>query len=117
MLFVVVPFLAFAEGQADFSSAQWIGATAVATDSLADRSIILSKTITCPEVFDRAEVSICGLGCYELYIDGRKVGNDVLSPAWSDYKKTVWYNNRDISRYLTKRKAPHRGDARQWVLS
>lgn len=102
MLFVVVPFLAFAEGRADFSSAQWIGATAVATDSLADRSIILSKTMTCPEVFDRAEVSICGLGCYELYIDGRKVGNDILSPAWSDYKKTVWYNNRDISRYLTK---------------
>lgn len=34
-----------------------------------------------------ASVRICGLGFFELYLNGRKVSDDVLTPVWSDYEK------------------------------
>ena len=30
-------------------------------------------------------IDICGLGFFELYINGKKVSDDVLTPVWSDY--------------------------------
>ena len=33
----------------------------------------------------KAECLICGLGAYVLYINGKRVGNDVLSPAFTAY--------------------------------
>ncbi len=35
---------------------------------------------------ERAQISICGLGFFELYINGSKVSGDVLTPVWSDYE-------------------------------
>ncbi|MDE6569419.1 MAG: family 78 glycoside hydrolase catalytic domain [Alistipes sp.] len=45
----------------------------------------------------RATLHICGLGLYELYIDGERVGNQVLAPAPSDYRRTVIYNSFDVT--------------------
>lgn len=47
-----------------------------------------------------ATASIMGMGLYELYIDGKKVGNQVLAPAPTDYAKNVKYNTFDITDYL-----------------
>ena len=33
----------------------------------------------------QAEVDICGLGFFELYLNGEKVSEDVLTPVWTDY--------------------------------
>lgn len=33
-----------------------------------------------------AVIRICGLGFFELYINGRKVSEDALTPAWADYE-------------------------------
>lgn len=41
-----------------------------------------------------AAIAICGLGFYELYINGRKVNSDCLIPVTSDY------HPRDISGFL-----------------
>lgn len=102
-LLTMLPLLAHADGIADFAGAQWIGATTDANDTLADRSIILSKEVYCPWKNKRSTIYICGLGAYELYIDGQKVNpSEVLAPAWSDYRKTVFYNVIDVSRYITK---------------
>ncbi len=32
-----------------------------------------------------AEIDICGLGFFELYLNGNKVSEDLLTPVWSDY--------------------------------
>jgi len=40
---------------------------------------------------------IIGLGLYELYINGEKVGNRVLSPVPTDYTKNVKYNAFDVN--------------------
>jgi len=51
-----------------------------------------------------ASIDISGLGHYELYINGTKVGDRFLSPGWSYYQKRCLYNNYDITKYLIKGK-------------
>ncbi|MFD1316394.1 alpha-L-rhamnosidase [Namhaeicola litoreus] len=51
----------------------------------------LTKTI------ENAQVYICGLGYYELYLNGEKVGDHVLDPAPSNYEKQAYYVNYNIT--------------------
>lgn len=44
-----------------------------------------------------ARVYICGLGYYELFINGSRIGESVLEPGWTDYNKRVLYNVYDVS--------------------
>ncbi|WP_302321086.1 alpha-L-rhamnosidase, partial [uncultured Duncaniella sp.] len=48
----------------------------------------------------RATVHISGLGMYELYINGKKVSDDVLAPAPTDYRRTTLYNSYDVTGLL-----------------
>ena len=45
----------------------------------------------------KATVYIIGLGHYELYLNGRKVGNQVLAEAPTDYTQSVLYNTFDVT--------------------
>jgi alpha-L-rhamnosidase len=47
-----------------------------------------------------ARAYICGLGYYELRLNGRKVGRNVLDPAWTTYDKRALYVTYDITEYL-----------------
>ncbi|MEZ5005851.1 MAG: alpha-L-rhamnosidase N-terminal domain-containing protein [Bacteroides graminisolvens] len=42
-------------------------------------------------------VYVCGLGHYELSLNGQKASNSELAPLWSDYDKTVYYNAYDVT--------------------
>ncbi|MEP6676739.1 MAG: family 78 glycoside hydrolase catalytic domain [Ferruginibacter sp.] len=48
----------------------------------------------------RATVYVCGLGLYELFINEKKMGDHVLSPAPTDYRKSVLYNTYDVTASL-----------------
>ena len=48
----------------------------------------------------RATAHISGLGLYELYINGKKVSDDVLAPAPTDYRRTTLYNSYDVTDLL-----------------
>ena len=48
----------------------------------------------------RATASISGLGLSELYVNGVRAGDHVLSPALSQYPKTVYYVTHDVTRLL-----------------
>ena len=48
----------------------------------------------------RATLHIAGMGLYELYINGRRVGDQVLAPHPTDYRKTVLYNTHDVTGHL-----------------
>lgn len=85
-----------------FGDAQWIGATADKIDSMADRSILVGRDIYCPKRVKQVRLTVCGLGAYELYVDGKKWGTDLMAPAWSDYRKTVFYNIYDLSAHMGK---------------
>ena len=49
----------------------------------------------------RALVHVCGLGHYELRINGTKAGDDVLSPGWTQYRDTTLYETRDVTTLVT----------------
>lgn len=42
-------------------------------------------------------VYLAGLGFHELYVNGERVGDSYLEPAFSAYDKTVYYNVYDVS--------------------
>jgi alpha-L-rhamnosidase len=45
----------------------------------------------------RATAYICGLGLYELYVNGHRIGDHVLAPACSEYDKRVFYVTYDVT--------------------
>jgi hypothetical protein len=49
-----------------------------------------------------AYIYISGLGQYELYINGKKIGNRFLSPGWTNYRKTCYYNTFDVTKELNR---------------
>ena len=66
------------------------------------RSIILRKEFIIPSKIKNARVYITGLGNYVLYINGHKIGNDLLTPGWTDYRKRIQYQVYDITDQLKK---------------
>jgi alpha-L-rhamnosidase len=45
----------------------------------------------------RAQVYVTALGYYDLHINGKRVGNKVLDPAWTTYPKRVLYSTYDVT--------------------
>ena len=66
------------------------------------RSVVpmFRKEFRVKEELESASISITGLGHYELYLNGRKIGGRFLSPGWTNYEKHVLYNTYDITEYL-----------------
>ena len=50
----------------------------------------------------RAMAYVCGLGLSEFYLNGSKVGNQVLSPGLTDYTKRALYVTYDVTKRLHK---------------
>ena len=48
----------------------------------------------------RATLYISGLGLYEAYINGNRIGDRVLTPAPTDYRKTVLYDAYDVTELI-----------------
>ncbi|MGV8091695.1 MAG: glycoside hydrolase family 78 protein [Mangrovibacterium sp.] len=49
-----------------------------------------------------ATLFISGLGQYEAYINGARIGDAFLTPGWTDYDKTIFYNTWDVTSMLKK---------------
>ncbi len=79
--------------------AQWIGAT---DGNIA--SLNLRREFSIKPNLKRALIQICGLGQYELSLNGKKVGDDFLSPGWTKYDQTCLYDTRDITSELSRGK-------------
>ena len=63
-------------------------------------SLLLRKDFKSKADLVRAVIHVCGLGQYELSLNGSKVGDYLLSPGWSDYRKTVLYDTYDITNQI-----------------
>jgi len=79
--------------------AKWIGAVDTNIPSL-----LLRHEFVVKPALKRALVNICGLGQYELTLNGKKAGDDFLSSGWTKYNKTCLYDTRDITDLLRKGK-------------
>ncbi|MFA6715681.1 MAG: glycoside hydrolase family 78 protein [Victivallales bacterium] len=58
------------------------------------------KIFTWDDLNAKVNVYICGLGYYELYLNGRKVGDHVLNPVVTQYDKRISYVVYDVTEYL-----------------
>jgi alpha-L-rhamnosidase len=76
--------------------AKWIGA---ADTNL--QSVLLRREFTVKPGLKRALAHVCGLGQYELSVNGKKSGEDLLSPGWTEYDKTCLYDTHDLTGQLT----------------
>ena len=46
--------------------------------------------------FDKAELTICGLGFFRAYINGKSVSDDLFVPVWTDYNHVDNYINGEL---------------------
>jgi len=63
-------------------------------------SPLLRKEFTLTKAVRQARVYFSGLGWSELYINGKKVSDDVLSPGLTDYFQEVLYRTYDVASVL-----------------
>ena len=83
-------------------NAKWIGYDKASPwDSITQWSRLsaryLRKEFQSSAMVKRATVYISGLGLYELYINGNKIGDQVLAPNPTDYRKSFFYNTHDVT--------------------
>ncbi|SDP28510.1 F5/8 type C domain-containing protein [Mucilaginibacter sp. OK268] len=63
-------------------------------------SMLLRKDFRVKPALVRATIHISGLSAYELTINGHKIGDYLLTPGWTDYRKTVLYDTYDVTPQL-----------------
>lgn len=90
----------------DWHAAKWIGAPAdaAAPDIKGPKpkyeTVLLRHEFAVRPGLRRAVVHVCGLGQYEMTLNGTKAGEDLVTPGWTDYRKTCLYDTYDITSLL-----------------
>lgn len=73
----------------------------VETEDYGDRpEPLLRREFDLEREVEQARIHISGMGCYELYLSGERVGDRVLEPAQTQYDETVLYSSYDVTEYL-----------------
>ena len=75
-------------------NAQWIAADTSVSSPLFRKEFPVGKPVR------KARAYVTGLGYYELYLNGRKVGDRLLDPAWTPYRERIYYAVYDVAEYL-----------------
>ena len=94
---------------ADFDDSNWVAAQKIGPVGMepwgevrsAESRVLparyLRKEFAAEKKMARATVSFSGLGLSELYLNGAKVGDHVLSPAFAQYDKREFYVTYDVT--------------------
>ena len=64
------------------------------------RSQYLRREFVVRKQVVRARVYVSGLGCYELWLNGRRVSEDVFAPGWTVYEKRIQYQTYNVTGLL-----------------
>jgi hypothetical protein len=99
--------------QADWKEAKWIAYQEI-TDSLTiaphihlngkrssgprlDVLPLMRKDFTVDKKIMRATAFVCGLGQFEMSLNGKKIGDHFLDPGWTNYSRHAQYVTFDIT--------------------
>jgi alpha-L-rhamnosidase len=82
--------------------AQWIAGDTPKKHHDVPVSPIFRKTFRLKKSVASARAYVCGLGLYEFHLNGRKVGNAVLHPAFTKYDARVLYTVYDITGHIVQ---------------
>lgn len=50
-----------------------------------------------PENAKSVKLTATALGIFELYLNGKRVGNDEMKPGWTDYRRRVFEFDYDVT--------------------
>ncbi len=94
----------------DWKGAQWIGFKKFTEDNLlfpeSDKKVkgqwndtlpLFRKTFSISKPIKQATAFISGLGQFELFLNGKKVGDHFLDPGWTNYQKNALYVTFDVT--------------------
>ncbi len=73
-------------------SAKWIENTNCPPDT----APVFRKSFNLSAPAGKAELFISGVGFYEAFLNGTRIGDALLEPAFTAYDKTVYYNVHDV---------------------
>lgn len=77
--------------------AKWIGPVDKPDSSLGHAAPMLRKELRIEKTIERATAYISGMGYYELYMNGEKIGDRVLEPGFTAYKKRLLYTTYNVT--------------------
>ena len=79
----------------------WSGSW-ISCDSNEKRHPIFGKKIDISKEVSEARLYICGLGLYEAYFDGERIGDEYLTPYSNDYNRWIQYQTYDVTDQINK---------------
>ena len=85
---------------ADDWRAKWVGAVESPAADKPGPSPMVRKSFKLAGQIKRAIAYASALGLYELHVNGKRVGDQVLSPEWTDYNKRIQYQAYDVTGML-----------------
>jgi alpha-L-rhamnosidase len=79
--------------------AQWIGMAAADRQRSAPH---FRKSFKIEKPVAKARLYVCGLGLHESWLNGRKLGDEVLQAAQTDYDQRNFYVSHDVTSLITQ---------------
>jgi alpha-L-rhamnosidase len=72
--------------------------------ALPQPAVYLRRTVAVSKAIQRARLYVTALGSYRVFLNGSRVGEDVLTPEFTDYRKRVLYQTYDVTNLLAQGK-------------
>lgn len=90
-----------------FAHSSWIAGTEALPEQdslfyLDHPAPLLRGSFRLKKVPENAKIWITAAGYYTIWVNGKKVGNQELAPAWTDYSKRIYYQQLDLTSFLVK---------------
>jgi alpha-L-rhamnosidase len=77
--------------------AKWVSMATDAKDPLTIPSPLFRKVFQVSKPIRKARAYVSAKGLYNLFIDGHRVGHQLLTPGWTDYGKRIQYEAYDVT--------------------
>jgi len=84
----------------DFSTAKWVASAVCGGPRTTAPAPYFRNAFKLAGPAKRAVLHITALGLYECEINGKPVGDLVLSPGWTEFRKRVYYRSYDVTALL-----------------
>jgi alpha-L-rhamnosidase len=82
--------------------AKWIGSDLRGGKWASIPCPFLRKDFTLKKPIAKARLYVTALGLVEVHLNGKRVGDTLFSPGWTDYRKRVQYDVYDVSDLITE---------------
>lgn len=67
-----------------------------------DPAPLFRKEFTSTKRLRRARLYLSGLGLYEASLNGKRIGDHVLDPGWTEFSKRVLYDTYDVTKLVVR---------------